>query len=493
MRINLMLKLMGAFAAVISIGALVISVMTSQATQHAFTLYTTRNGQIWAQQLASSLGKYYSDSGGWQDIEVYLQSSIEQAGETGSSGAGRGMGNGSGQGRGMGYGLKSGNGPGIGGGWALNQRLILANQDGQVIFDSEAKLVGSSLSPAQLDAGAPVLVNEQLVGTVIVSPSDLTVAGSPSLEFLSSVNRSIFTAVLIAGLIALALGALLVLQITSPLRQLKQAANAIAGGNLTQRVAVRSKDEFGELSSSFNQMAESLDKAETARKRLIADIAHELRTPLTVMQANLEGMIDEVLPLDSDQVQSLYEQSIHLNRLVSDLRLLSLAEAGELILERKRADLDALVRRAVDYIQPQASQQGINIEVDIQDDLLEVNIDADRITQVLNNLIANALRYTPPGKALVIRTQKLSSPDAGVRVSVIDPGPGISPRDLPNIFERFYRADTSRARSSGGTGLGLAIVKQLVEAHGGTVKATSPVNIDPHGQGFGTDVSFTLS
>ena len=129
------------------------------------------------------------------------------------------------------------------------------------------------------------------------------------------------------------------LQITSPLRQLKQAANAIAEGNLSQRVAIRSRDEFGELSRSFNQMAESLDRAETLRQHMIADIAHELRTPLTVMQANLEGMIDEVLPLDTGQVQALYEQTIHLNRLVSDLRLLSLAEAGELRLERQPTDL----------------------------------------------------------------------------------------------------------------------------------------------------------
>jgi signal transduction histidine kinase len=224
----------------------------------------------------------------------------------------------------------------------------------------------------------------------------------------------------------------------------------------------------------------------------MADIAHELRTPITVIQANLEAMLDEVLPLDAEQVAALHDETLLLNRLVNDLRLLSQAETGALKLERQETDIVDLIRRVVEKIKVQAQQNGINLEIESPENLPRIWIDADRINQVLNNLIGNALRYTPQNGKIIVSAGKSSGLGDAIQISVTDTGPGIDPKALPFVFDRFYRADQSRARNSGGSGLGLAIVKQLVEAHGGKVEAISPVFSEGDKQGYGTRITITL-
>jgi two-component system OmpR family sensor kinase/two-component system sensor histidine kinase BaeS len=256
-------------------------------------------------------------------------------------------------------------------------------------------------------------------------------------------------------------------------------------------VDIRSKDEFGELGQTFNGMAESLANAETQRRHMVADVAHELRTPLAAIQATLEGMQDGVLPVNDEQVSALYSETMLLNRLVGDLKLLSLADAGQLRLEKQEVEPAAFIQRIVDRARPQAEQNHVRLEADLQPGLPVLSIDGDRIAQVLNNLIGNALRYTPEGGRITLHGSVVK-PGTAVEISIDDSGPGIDPADLPFIFERFYRADKSRTRASGGSGLGLAIVKQLVEAHGGTVRADSPIYQDGHQQGYGTRLAFTL-
>jgi signal transduction histidine kinase len=273
---------------------------------------------------------------------------------------------------------------------------------------------------------------------------------------------------------------------------LNKAASGIANGDLSQRVAIRSHDELGELSQTFNQMAESLDRNETQRQHLMADIAHELRTPITVIQANLEAMLDEVLPLNAEQVAALHDETLLLNRLVNDLRLLSQAEAGALKLERHETDLVGLIHRVAEKIKVQAQQKGINLEIETSENLPRISIDEDRITQVLNNLIGNALRYTPRDGKIIVSASKSTGLGNAIQISVSDTGPGIDPKALPFVFDRFYRADQSRARNSGGSGLGLAIVKQLVEAHGGKVIAVSPAFSNTDKGGYGTRITITL-
>ncbi len=494
MRNSLLFKLLGAFILVISIGSLIIFLLVSSATQKAFNLYTTRSGQVWAQRLAPTLADYYAAKGSWQGVDAFLRSS--ELFETGMMNSatlsltpqsGGGYGNGQGQGRGMGFGRQLGMGGMMGN--MMEQRLILTDAQGVVVSDTQSKLNGTQLTADQLEKGALVAVGNDPVGTVIVTPLNLTNSLTATGQFLASVNRSIIIAALIAGVIALLIGAVLFSQITAPLRQLNRAANAVAHGDLSQRVAINSKDELGELGETFNQMAANLAKAEIQRQHLTADVAHELRTPLAAIQASLEGMLDGVLPLDNEQITTIHAETLLLNRLIEDLRLISLAETGQLKLERQKTDLAELVRQVAGREKLLALQRGITLSVDIQDNLPMVNIDADRIIQVLSNLVGNALRYTPQGGVITIRC---AAKAGSVEVSVADSGAGIPADALPNVFDRFYRADKSRARLSGGSGLGLAIVRQLVEAHGGIVEAQSPVFEVGTPDAHGTRIAFTL-
>lgn len=480
MRNSLIFKLMGAFLLVIAIGALVISVLTSQATRNAFTLYTTRSGLAWAQQLAPDLADYYALNGNWQGVEAYLQSEDNSSITPGGTGM---------MGQGHRYGAGAQNTAGMMG--MMGQRLILADEKGIVVSDTQNELTGQQLPIDELANGAAIRLDNRQVGTILVTPNNIITSGTPAEEFLTSVNQAIFSSAAIAGVIALILGALLFIQITSPLRQLKKAAAAISRGDLSQRVEIHSHDEFGALGQTFNRMADSLSNAEIQRQHLIADVAHELRTPLAAIQATLEGMQDGVLPLDDEQITTLHAETGLLNRLVGDLRLLSLAEAGELKLELQKVEPEDFLQQIIERAKSQANQKNIHLETILPPNLPVIRIDSDRITQVLNNLISNALHYTTEGGTITLQA---SSPvgSRALDVSISDTGPGIDPDHIPYVFDRFYRADKSRTRSSGGSGLGLAIVKQLVEAHGGKVWVESPIYTDTLDHGFGTKITFSL-
>jgi len=483
---SLFFKLLGAFALVIFVFAGTMIILTGRTTAGQFRLYSDRSGRIWAEQLAPVLAGYYAQAGSWDGLVADVPPLLTLPG------AGMGMG-----GQGMG-GMHAAGGTGNGGMWAMmGQRLLVADKAGRVVADSGGMLDGKALSGPELTAGVPIMWNGQQVGTVLVVAEELAGSGTPADAFLSAVNRSTLLAVLAAAIMALALGAVLFFQITSPIRRLRAAAHAIAAGNLTERVPVRSRDELGELAHAFNTMAANLDAAEAQRRQMVADVAHELRTPLSVMQANLEAMQDGVLPLDVAQIASLHEETLLLSRLVSDLRLISLAEAGQLRLESAEVDPAELVRKAVERMGPAAEEKGIHLEVALTGpggQLPRVQADSDRISQVLANLLNNALRYTPARGTVTVEARRDIGPanSGRVVVAVTDSGPGIAATDLPHVFDRFYRGDRSRARISGGSGLGLAIVKHLVRAHGGVAWAESPVFTLADGAGYGTRISFTL-
>jgi signal transduction histidine kinase len=371
----------------------------------------------------------------------------------------------------------------------MDQRFILADARGAILYDTDQQLTGKNLSPDQLQVGTPIRLQDQRIGTLIVSPGSVIASDSPEGQFLGSMNRSVIWSTVIAGGFALLAGAFLFLQITAPLLSLRKAANAIAAGDLSQRVTVHSHDELDEVGHSFNRMAENLARAENLRRQMIADVAHELRTPLAVMQANMEGLLDGVLPFETAQVETLHEQTLLLNRLVGDLRLLSLAEAGELRLERQAASPESFLLKAVEALRVPAERKNLQLETQIEAGLPDVQVDADRFHQVITNLVGNAVRYTPAGGKITIAAGRVP---AGIEISVTDTGSGIPTEDLPSVFDRFYRADKSRTRASGGSGLGLAIVRQLVEAHGGAVRAESPIFQDERGQAYGTRIRFTI-
>ena len=265
---------------------------------------------------------------------------------------------------------------------------------------------------------------------------------------------------------------------TAPLGDLIDAAGRIEGGDLSARVQERGPREVRSLARAFNAMSSRLETAEEQRRHLLADVSHELRTPLSVVQGNLEALLDGVYPPDEPHLRTILDETNVISRLVEDLRTLSLAEAGALALHREPTDLAALARETTGAFAPQAEQAGVSLETAASSELAAIEVDPVRVREVLTNLVANALRYTPRGG----RVQVEAAPDdeGGVALSVTDTGAGIPPEALGRVFDRFYKSPESR-----GAGLGLAIAKQLVEAHGGTISASS----DP---GRGTHVRFTL-
>ncbi len=266
-----------------------------------------------------------------------------------------------------------------------------------------------------------------------------------------------------------------------PLKQLTLAARRFADGHLSERVQIQSRDEIGQLGNAFNEMAQSLEKSEEARRQMIADIAHELRTPLSTIQGNLEALLDGVYATTPERIEAIHAKTLMLGRLINDLQELSLAEAGELSLEKHPTDLAWLVARLQDQVQPQCDEKEITLLVETPS-ILSIAIDRERIEQILLNLLSNALRYTERGGQVRMSVQP---GETEIHISVADTGKGIAPEDLPHIFERFYRGDKSRSRSSGGAGLGLAIAKRLVELHGGRIWAESKL-------GQGTTFTFSL-
>jgi signal transduction histidine kinase len=327
-----------------------------------------------------------------------------------------------------------------------------------------------------------VTSNGERIGTLLVVAPESGPSAALTGEFLDALNRGVLLATVVAGLVAILLAAVLVRQIIAPLRRLQSAADAIAGGDLSQRVTVISRDEVGDVSHAFNQMAETLEHNERLRRNTMADIAHELRTPLTVIQGQVEALLDGVFPLEPEHLAPIHDETILLSRLVADLRELALAEAGQLAIERRPVDLSDLVARVAAAVEPAAAERGITLTVDVPRSLPPISADADRLSQVTHNLLSNALRHTPPGGEVSL----YAGYDEEMRevwLELSDTGEGIPPDQLPFVFDRFYRADPARSRVSGGTGLGLAIVRAIVETHGGQVSVASD-GVPGHGSTF---------
>jgi signal transduction histidine kinase len=261
--------------------------------------------------------------------------------------------------------------------------------------------------------------------------------------------------------------------IAIPLADVMTAADAVATGDLSVRVAEDKPGEFGQLARSFNRMVEELEQSDQQRRNLTADVAHELRTPLHIIQGNLEGVLDDVYEPTDEHIQATLEEAQQLSRLVEDLRTLSLAEAGQLPLVWEPVDVVELLTDAHTSFSGQAEAADIDLRVEIEDDLSTITGDVGRLDQVLGNLIANAIRHTPAGGSITLKAEPIKD---GVRIRVRDTGEGIPADDLPHIFDRFWKGDQSRTRVSGvGSGLGLAIARQLVNAHGGTICVESEV------------------
>lgn len=312
-------------------------------------------------------------------------------------------------------------------------------------------------------AGVGHVISGQVTASTITINSN-PIPTAPEAAFLGSVNRSFWLAGLAAiattGLVSLALSQ----RILQPIEALTRAAHSMENGNLSQRVDIKRKDEIGSLAHAFNAMADGLSRLEQLRRNMVNDVAHELRTPLTNIRGYLEAAEDGLLPNDASLLFSLHEEVMLLNRLVEDLQELSLAEARQLSLEQLKLDLGPLVEGVVAAAEVQG--QTIEMKVDVPAGLPPVWADPERVGQILRNLLHNALTHTPAGQQISVQARE-QGPE--IIIAVHNSGSTIAPEHLPYIFNRFYRADPSRARQTGGAGLGLAIVKELVEMHSGRV------------------------
>jgi signal transduction histidine kinase len=304
----------------------------------------------------------------------------------------------------------------------------------------------------------------------------------------------------IAFLLALALrrvGTIAARRITSPLSETMKAADAMAEGDLSARVPEEGNGEFRHFARSFNRMAEALETADRQRRELLADVAHELRTPLTIIQGNLEGLRDGVYEASPEHLELVLDETRSLGRLVDDLRLLTLAEAGQLPLDLQVLDVAQLLADVRDAFACQASEAGIALTMEVAEPLPPLIGDPQRLGQVLGNLVTNALRHTPSGGGITLGAALASGQEgqSRLRLWIADTGEGIPSEDLPRICDRFWRGDPSRSHEAGaGSGLGLAIARSLVEAHGGRIWAKSQLGegttvycLFPLPHGTGTD------
>jgi signal transduction histidine kinase len=445
---SLSLKLLAAFVAVAAVAVAVVAIAATRATDSAFTQYVRQGQTARLQQLQQTLADYYTRNRSWAGVQSLLESTALPNGR---------MGQGMGAGRG-------------GSPMAMNAQAILTDPQGVVIAAVGASGVGQRLSTRDIAAGLPVTVDGHTVGLLLAEGAGVSSFSGLEQSFISNVNRGSLLASLLAGGLAVVIGLVVSRRITAPLTSMTQAAQAMAHGDLGQRVRVDSTDEVGRLAEAFNTMAASVARAEQLRRDLVADVAHELRTPIAVLRADLEAVQDGVYQPTVERIGALREEVDLLARLVADLQELSLAEAGQLTLERQPTDLKQLCEQVVAAMEPQAAARGVGLVVAQPAASAISVVDADRIRQVLRNLVGNALRHTPAGGSVTLDCQinrRLAT------LTVCDTGAGIAADDLPYIFDRFYRGERSRSRASGGAGLGLAIVKQLVEAHSGQVRVES--------------------
>jgi signal transduction histidine kinase len=423
-RLSFQTKLLASFFIVILLATAAGYLFINQSVNRAFSDFTVRSFTLQDQVLVSLIVQYYNRTGSLDGLVDFLERGPREI------------------------------------------PILLVDPDRKVVFAPEEQFVGRRLGESQLEGGQSILLASGEIWTVVPYRS---LVGRNVLEqgFLRATRAALWLAAFAASAAALVLALFLVRQTTNPLRQLEAATQRIARGDFDEEVEIRSSDEIGRLAKAFNEMARSLKLSEEAKRRMIADISHELRTPLAAVRSALEGLRDGLFEPSSATFASLHDRVLLLTRLVGDLHQLALADAGQLSIERQATRLDAIVNGIVETVGFQIEDSGLTLETAIDPAIPALLIDANRIEQVLLNLLANAIRHTPEGGRIELRADRTS--ESEVALSVCDTGSGLAPEDVERVFERFYCADP--AREGVGAGLGLAIAKALVEAHGGRVWA----------------------
>jgi signal transduction histidine kinase len=437
-RLPLTVKLSLVVAVAAALATASVAGVVLLATRAGFGQYLTSQVTERTAELRPELEQYYAREGSWQGVDA-LMAEPNQAGAPGWGGH---------HGR-MGPGTTS---------------LVLVDSAGAVQYAPPEVGPLANVAWRLRREAVPLSVDGKVVGYLMAQ------AGVQETNFSDRLLATILRTGAIAVVLALAVGLVLTRHALRPLSELEAATERISAGELSVRVPVHSHDEVGALAVRFNGMAAQLQEQDALRKRLMNDIAHELRTPLTVMQGQIEALQDGVFPLSAENLEPVHGETLLLARLVSDLRDLSLAEAGQLALDLAPLELNGLLQRVGARFASQAQAAHIYLQVLEAEAPLVTVADAQRLEQVLGNLLSNALRHTPEGGTVSLEAQARLG---GARLTVRDSGSGIPAEDLPHVFERFYRGDPARAHRDGHTGLGLAIARELIRAHGGEITASS--------------------
>lgn len=466
MRYSLRTRLIVSLAAIVVVVVGLLVILTRGAITMRFNSMVHESGSQFGARISEFLGEYYARNGSWEGVgEIFV--------------AFRNMPNNIPQPEHYPFQERLGFPARI-----LNpkeERLLLMDNEGQVVFNSEPQSDWVDDLKNIQDEGVPIYVNGEPVGQLYVA-SSLGILNTLQNNFLSRMNTLMVFGGILAVLVAVVGGTYLAYRIITPVKALSEASLRLANGDYSQRIPVTSEDELGEMSKSFNKMAMELERQENLRRQAMADIAHELRTPLSVLQIDLESIEDGLVEPTGEAIQRLLMEVELLSKLVDDLRLLSLAEAGELRLDFHPVDLTGLVQVVLKRFDAAAREQGVELIFRQPGGELWISGDEQRLVQVLLNLLTNAVHYTPSGGQVAVEVEPSGE---FVCMSIMDTGVGILQEDLPQVFERLYRADKARNRENGGSGLGLSIAKSIIDAHGGRIWAESK-------EGKGSTFAFEL-
>lgn len=440
---SLLFRMIAAFSVVILVALLAVFTFMSWSTAAEFERFRANVDAQRAEDVRFALVRYYVNSGDWTGIQPYVKHIADM--------------------------------------WEW--RIIVTDADGVVVADSTEELLGTYYAEEKPGMLVSTVGGAQSLGTLYVEPQTPPGTERALLAVtLERIGQFLLLGLLVATAFAVVLAWFLTRRILAPVAELRGAVQRLGAGDLSQRVGVTDEGEIGELAAAFNTMAGALEHANQVQRQMIADIAHELRTPLSNIRGYIEAVRDKVIEPDEETVATLDAEALLLSRLVDDLQEISIVEAGQMTLDIQPEDLTELLSHTTDAMRAVAGAHQINLEFHVPVSLPLVSIDYHRISQVLRNLLENAIAHTGEGGHITVGAIPRGR---YVEVSVTDNGAGIVHEDLPYIFDRFYRADRSRTRATGGRGLGLTISRGLVEAHGGTITVTST-------PGKGSCFSFTV-